>query len=348
MLTSEAVKSRARELGFDRCGIAPAADFPELRLLERWLGRGYAGDMAYLRHTATTRANVRQLLPGARSVIVTTTVYNTNRPYSVERNEPGRALVSRYAWGRDYHFVLHRRLEALLAWMRDHHPEPIAAVPHVDTAPVQERMYATKAGLGWIGKNTCLIDPELGSWVFIAGIVTDLPLEPDEPVFDRCGTCTLCLDGCPTGALREPHVLDATLCLSYLTIEVRDEIPVSLRDPIGSHVYGCDICQDVCPYNAAAVTSDDPAWQPLHGFDGARLVDLWRTPDAELRHRLKDGPIARARLIDWRRNLAVALGNSPGPSVAAVLDEPVVYGERPSISHPLVQEHVRWARQRHC
>ncbi len=346
MLTAEPIVARARELGFDLCGIAPAADFPELRLLREWLDRGHAGEMHYMHRTAEARADVRRVLPSARSVVVTGTVYNTDRPYSIERADRAAAVVSRYAWGEDYHAVLRRRLEALLSWMREAHGRPIQAVCHVDTAPVQERLYAAMAGLGWIGKNTCLINPTLGSWLFLAGIIIDLPLETGAPEFDQCGTCTLCLDACPTGALHEPYKLDATRCLSYLTIEVRDRMPADRRADVGHHVYGCDICQDVCPYNMTAPASADAAWQPRGGLEAATLTGLWRLPDAELRRLMKGGPMGRSRVIEWRRNLAVALGNSGDPEAAAALDEPVRYGERPSLTHPLVQEHVAWARER--
>ena len=346
MLTAEIVKARARELGFDLCGVAPATGFPESRLIREWLDRGHAGEMHYMHRTADVREDVRGLLPSARSVIVTGTVYQTDAPASVDRTDTGDAIVARYAWGQDYHYVLHRRLEALLGWMRGAHDRPIAAVAHVDTAPVQERLYAAKAGLGWIGKHTALINPDLGSWLFLAGVVTDLALEPDAPTFDQCGTCTRCVDACPTGALDEPYRLDATKCISYLTIEVRRDMPAEHRPQVGAHVYGCDICQDVCPYNIGAAVSSDPAWQPRGGLDRARLVGLWRRPDQELRRLMKGGPMERSRLVEWRRNLAVALGNSVDPEAAAVLDEPVVYGERPSITHPLVQEHVAWARAR--
>ncbi len=346
MLTSEAVKARARELGFDVCGIAPAADFPESRFLREWLDRGHAGEMHYMARTAEVRADVRRLLPSARSVIMTGTVYHTDHPASVDRADPGDALVARYAWGHDYHFVLHRRLEQLLSWMREVHGAPIEAVAHVDTAPVQERLYATKAGLGWIGKHTALINPEIGSWLFLAGLVTDLALATDAPALDRCGSCTRCLDACPTGALHEPYRLDATRCLSYLTIEVRAEMPAAHRAEVGRHIYGCDICQDVCPYNIGAAVSADPAWQPRGGLERARLAELWRMPDERLRALMTHGPMERSRLVEWRRNLAVALGNSADPEAQAVLGEPVVYGERPSISHPLVQQHIAWARAR--
>ena len=310
VLTGPRIKTKARELGFDLCGIAPADSFPELAFLRDWLDRGYAGDMAYMSRTADRRADVRAVLPGARSVIVFGTLYNTVEPYSQTEEPAGVARISRYAWGDDYHDVLRARLETLLAWMRDESPEPFDARAYVDTGPVQERVYAQRAGLGWTGKNTCLIHPDLGSWLFLSEIICTLPLEADTPGFDQCGGCTRCLDACPTGALVEAGVLDATRCLSYLTIELRGEIPDGMRPAIGNHVYGCDICQDVCPHNQAAPVSADPAWQPRPGLNGPRLVDLWRQPDPALRALIKGGPMTRAKVSGLRRNLAVAIANS--------------------------------------
>ena len=195
-----------------------------------------------------------------RCVVVLGTVYNTDRPYSVEFASPETADISRYAWGADYHDVVGQWTNALLDWMESASPEPFEARCYVDSGPVQERGYAQYAGLGWIGKNTCLINAELGSWMFLSEIIYSLPLGVDVPALDQCGTCSLCLEACPTGAILDAGVLDATRCLSYLTIELKGPIPNPARTEIGSHVYGCDICQDVCPWNAVAATSDDDCW----------------------------------------------------------------------------------------
>jgi len=347
MLSSASVKAHACEVGFDACGVAPAAGFPELAFLRDWLSRGYAGRMGYLPRTADRRLDVRRVLPSARSVIVTATLYNTPRPYSVESTDTGEALVSRYGWGDDYHGVLERRLDALLAWMRGRHDAPFEARPYVDTGPIQERVYAQYAGLGWIGKNTCLVSPDFGSWVFLAEIVCSLDLEPDGPGFDRCGTCTRCLDSCPTGALIAPRVLDATRCLSYLTIELKGPLPESHRDAIGRHVFGCDICQEVCPWNPPAVTTSDRTWLPRPGLDRPRLADLWRRSDSELRRLVEGTPLTRPGLAGLRRNLATAVGNSGDRrSLEALADEA---GRNPgddSIGDPMVQEHVSWSLRR--
>jgi epoxyqueuosine reductase len=308
-LTGDRVKQRARELGFDACGIAPAAAHPELTFFREWLDRGYAGEMAYLHRSADKRADVRNVVPNAQTVIVTATVYNTDRPYSIECADSSRAQIARYAWGDDYHDVIGERLEQLIGWMREQSAAPFDARAYVDTGPVQERVYAQYAGLGWIGKNTCVIHPELGSWIFLAEIICSLPLAVDAPSLDQCGTCTLCLDACPTHALVAPGVLDSTKCISYLTIEHRGDIPAEHRAGIGSRVYGCDICQEVCPWNAVAPRSDDPAWQPRAAWDRVDLRTLSARSDDQLAAALKRSPMKRTKAAGLRRNVAVALEN---------------------------------------
>jgi len=335
------VKARAHELGFDLCGISPVDDFPELETLREWLDRGYAGEMAWMTRTAERRRDVRAVMPQAQTVIVTGTLYNTERPYSAEL-PPDIARISRYAWGNDYHDVLKPRLDALVSWMREAHGGPFDALTYVDTGPVQERVYAQYAGLGWIGKNTCLINPELGSWLFLGVVITSLPLETDAQGLEQCGTCTKCLDACPTAALVEPGVLDSTKCLSYLTIELRGEIPEALRPGVGTHVYGCDICQEVCPYNRPAPVSQDPAWQPRPALDRVTLADLWSRSDTDLRRAIKGTPMTRAKVAGVRRNTAVALGNAGGS--AEPLD--AAGEDRASVEADTVQSHVRWARAR--
>ena len=347
MITSEAIKRKAAELKFDLCGIARPEAFPELEFLDEWLARGYAGDMEYLVRSSARRADVRAVVPGARSVIVTGTVYNTGAA-GADTHDPsppsGTAVIARYAWGDDYHDVLKGRLEALLAWMRTESPEPFDARAYVDTGPVQERVYAQYAGLGWIGKNTCLINPELGSWLFLAEIICTLPLDPDTQSLEMCGSCRRCLDACPTGALVEPGVLDSNLCLSYLTIELRTAIPDARRAQLGAHVSGCDICQVVCPYNQPAAASDDPAWQPRAGLDLPRLVDLWRRSDDDLRTLVRHSAMTRAKLTGLRRNLAVAIGNAGDADARAALAER--RDDQPSAADPMVAEHVAWAQSR--
>ena len=310
-MTSAEIKQKGQELGFDLCGIARADDYPELAFLREWLDRGYAGTMAWLARSADRRSDVRQVVPGAQSVIVTATLYNVDRPYSTDLPS-GTARISRYAWGDDYHDVIKARLDRLLAWLREASPEPFEARAYVDTGPVQERVYAQYAGLGWIGKNTCLISPELGSWLFLGAIITTLSLEPDAQGLEQCGTCTRCLDACPSGALVEAGVLDSTRCLSYLTIEHRGALPEEHHGALGAHVYGCDICQEVCPYNRPAPVSSDPAWQPRPGLDLPSLAELLHRTDEEWRAVLKGSPMKRAKTEGLRRNVAIALRNSGG------------------------------------
>jgi epoxyqueuosine reductase len=346
-LTSADIKRQAIGCGFDLCGIARADDFPELRFLREWLDRGYAAEMAYLERAAERRMDVRNVLPSAQSVIVGAMVYNTDRPYSTEATAAAHAEISRYAWGEDYHHVIGGKLEDLVAWMRAECDEPFDAKWYVDTGPVQERVYAQHAGLGWIGKNTCLINADLGSWLFLSEIIVSLTLDADAAGIDQCGTCTLCLEACPTGALVEPHVLDATRCISYLTIELQDAIPEAHRDDIGAHVYGCDLCQEVCPWNLRPAVSARREWLPRAEFDRPALADLWRASDERLRAALRESAMTRARLTGIRRNVAVAIGNTGQPDMAAVFDE--ADDERrtsPSKQDPMVREHVRWANRK--
>jgi epoxyqueuosine reductase len=310
MLTSAAIKAKAREIGFDLCGIAPAGDHPELKFFREWLDRGYAGEMAYLERSAERRADVRGVLPSARTVIVTGTVYNTARPYSTECRDPGRAHIARYAWGDDYHDVIGRRLEHLLSWMREQSAEPFDGRAYVDTGPVQERVYAQYAGIGWIGKNTCVINPDAGSWMFLAEIICSLPLQCDRPSLDQCGTCTLCIEACPTRAIVGPGVLDSTRCISYLTIEHRGDIPDEVREAVGARIYGCDICQEVCPWNAAPPVSADPAWQPRPAWDGVTIDELASRSDDELRIGMRKSAMQRAKVTGLRRNLAIAVDST--------------------------------------
>ena len=309
-MTASDIKAQAKQLGFNACGIAPAAAHPELAFFREWLDRGYAGEMAYLNRSADRRADVRQVLPTARSVIVTATNYNTDRPYSTEIADPTRARIARYAWGDDYHDVVGARMNTLLDWMRARSAEPFDARVYVDTGPVQERVYAQHAGIGWIGKNTCVIHPEIGSWIFLAEIICSLPLDVDAPALDRCGTCTLCLEACPTQAIVAPFVLDSTRCISYLTIEKRGEIPAPLHEALGSHVYGCDVCQEVCPWNAVAPRSQDPAWQPRAAWDHVSLLTLARRTDDELAGALCESSMRRTKAQGLRRNVAIALANA--------------------------------------
>jgi epoxyqueuosine reductase len=251
--------------------------------------------------------------------------------------------VARYAWSRDYHHTIGERLDALLAWMKQQHPEPFEARAYVDTGPIQERVFAQYAGLGWIGKNTCLINPERGSWLLLGAIICSLLLQADSAEYDRCGTCTLCLEACPTAAFAAPYELNATKCLSYLTIEYRGSIPEEHRTALGNHLFGCDICQEVCPWNASPVGIADPSWSSRRDVNLAGLIDLWRRTDEELAAYIGDTAITRAGVRGLRRNLAVALGNSGDPDALSALNEA---SDEATKRDPLVIEHARWATRK--
>ena len=335
MLTRDAVIARAKEAGFDLCGIARAERHPRLQRLAQWIADGRAGEMTYLERSLDERLDPSRVLPSAKSIVSVAVVYNTNAPAAT--------AISRYAWGRDYHDVLRARLRALLEWMADEAGEGFEAFSCVDSGPVQERVFAAAAGLGWIGKNTCLINPALGSWLFLGEILTNLPLAPDEPLPDLCGSCTRCLEACPTGAISEAYTVDATRCLSYLTIETRGELAEEWRAAVGPQIYGCDICQDVCPWNRRAATTDDPAWQPRHELQTANLIDLCRLSDGAWRAVLRDSAMRRAGLRRVRRSLAYAAAGAPAPDAAQALD---ALSAEPSAEFPEVADAIAWARAR--
>jgi epoxyqueuosine reductase len=347
-------------LGFDLCGIAPAAEFPELAHVEEWLARGYAGEMRYL-HDAR-RHSPAIAMEGARSIIVCALNYNTSLPRSTEAPEgiasPAgpRGWISRYAWGDDYHNVLGERLEALVEALRREISEPFEMRAYVDTGPIIERVAAKYAGLGWLAKNTCLIHEELGSWLFLGAIVTTLDLAAslgpaEAPSPDLCGNCRLCIEACPTAAIVEPYVLDARRCISYLTIELRGTIPVELRAPIGRQVFGCDICQDVCPWNHRAPVTASRNFEPrrrgpicLFSPELERLISL---TEEEFREVFRDSPVKRTKWRGLVRNACVALGNSglrPGEPRHEVICARLA--QLAASEDALLAEHARWALDR--
>ena len=314
MLTPEALKAQASALGFDACGIATADAHPELAFFDTWLAQGYAGTMTFLERSAALRRDVRQALPSARSVIALATLYHTEPQVSSPPSVGTPAHIARYAWGEDYHRVLMGRLDALIAWMHAVHPAPFEACPYVDTGPVQERALAQRAGIGWVGKNCCVIHPRLGSFIFLAEILCSLPLEADAPATDQCGGCRRCLDACPTQALVAPRVLDARRCISYLTIEHKGPIDPALAPLVGTHVYGCDICQEVCPYNAKAPLSPDPAWHPRPVWASPTVEGLRALTDEQLTDGLRGSAMDRARRTGMRRNIEIAFANAGDPA----------------------------------
>lgn len=299
-MRADEVLQVAHECGFELAGIASASPAPDFPKYSEWVAQGMAGEMRYLTdRRAEMRRDARNLLPSAKSVICIAKLYNTSDP----PREEGDARISRYAWGRDYHVTMRASLERMAARLLK--IEPFEYKICVDTAPLLERSFARQAGLGWIGKNTCLINEPLGSWFFLGEILTSLDLDPGCPPPDRCGSCTRCIEACPTDAIvseGDGFRLDARRCISYLTIELRAPIPEELRPDIGDHVFGCDICQDVCPWNSKAPVTEDP------DFAGTAipLAELARLSPEEFRERFKDSAIARATYSGLMRNVALA------------------------------------------
>jgi epoxyqueuosine reductase len=341
-LTSFSVKAAAVAAGFDLCGVTRAERHPKLAKLAEWIAAGRAGSMTYLADSLEERLDPARVLPTVRSVISLGCVYNTDAPYSHDIAD-GQAAIARYAWGDDYHDVLRGRLRTLVSWMVEQAGSGLEAFSCVDNGPIQERVFAERAGLGWIGKNTCLINAELGSWLFLAEILTNAELEPDQPAVDHCGTCTRCLDACPTGAIVEPYAIDATRCLSYLTIEVRGAVDPAMRPAIGPQVFGCDLCQDVCPWNRRAATSDDSAWQGRDGLVFPGLLALCALSDEDWRQRIRGSALRRAGLVRIRRTLAYAAAGLPPAAAHAAL---AALAQHASSAAPEVREAIDWARAR--
>jgi epoxyqueuosine reductase len=344
-------------LDFDLCGVATAEDWPELQRLPEWLARDHAGEMRYL-HDAR-RQSPQSAMPGAKSVIVCALNYNTQNPQSTAMpfdgaannsgNDAPQGWISRYSWGTDYHEILGAKLNALVSAMRAEFPEAFDAKWYVDTGPIHERAAAHRAGLGWLAKNTLLINSEIGSWFFLGVILTTLDLSPslgpaEPPLPDLCGQCTLCIDACPTGAIVEPYVLDARRCISYLTIELRDEIPEDIRAPMGRHVFGCDICQDVCPWNRRAPATSEPAFAPREGLLAPDLEWLASLPEEEFRKLFHESPVKRTKWRGLIRNACVALGNSGvqrnTPAHARISQ---LLARLAASEDALISKHARWA-----
>ncbi len=344
MLTSAAIKAHARRLGFDLCGVAPAIGMPELWRIHDWVARGFHGEMRYLDRSADVRADVTRFLPGARSVVMTATNYFTG-PDPTPAPVPS---VARYARGDDYHLVLQERLDTLLAWMQEATDRPFDAAVFVDKHWVQERVVAAYAGLGWIGKHSLLINPDLGSWVLLAGIATTLPLTPDALVADQCGACTLCIDACPTGAIVGEREVDARRCISYLTIEKDGVLDPREKAAVAGYLFGCDVCQEVCPWNLAPAVTADPAWLPRAGREAPDAADLWQRPDDRLHAFIEGSPLTHASMAQVRRNLALAIGASGDGAAIEVLDRPGggVKNAAFSAEAPAVRDAVAWAKQR--
>jgi epoxyqueuosine reductase len=329
------IKTKATQLGFVLAGVTTPDPPPHLTTFENWLTQGRHGTMDYLatERSRTRRADPRQILPGCQSILVLATPYDPPLPLG---EEPGtRGQIAAYARNEDYHDVLSARMKELVQFIEEQVGGPVQNRWYTDTGPILERDLAQRAGLGWIGKNTCLIHPRHGSYFLLSEILLDLPLEPDRPfTTDHCGTCTRCIEACPTDCILPDRTLDARRCISYLTIELKDEIPEELRGKIGSWVFGCDICQQVCPWNRFA-EEGDPAFNnenPLLSLAEELLISK-----QEFNQRFKLSPVKRAKRRGYLRNVAVAIGNTGDMYVLPVLRNAL------NDEEPLVREHAQWA-----
>jgi epoxyqueuosine reductase len=357
------VEQRALALGFDLCGVAPAERFPELEHYSDWIEAGYAGQMQYLKDPR--RLDPRECMPEVRSLIVCALNYNADLPYSTEANAAGdgrpKAWISRYAWGDDYHEVMWAKLNLLATEMRAHFPEPLELRSYADTGPIHERAAAKYAGLGWLGKHTLLINQTRGSWLFLGAILTSLPLRPtldsaEAPPADRCGNCTRCLEACPTQAIVEPYLLDATRCISYLTVELRQSVPEEFRELMGRHVFGCDICQDVCPWNRKSPRTHLSEFLPRTFAESDTEHESLFLPDLisianlsveEFRERFRGSPIKRTKWQGLLRNACIAIGNAKVERKSAWYQEICAVLQRLSQSEDqAVSESALWALSR--
>ncbi|HEY1786397.1 MAG TPA: tRNA epoxyqueuosine(34) reductase QueG [Pirellulales bacterium] len=331
---SNDLKAEAGRLGFALAGICPAVTPPGIARLDQWLAQGFAGELHYIENRRAAYEHPSAVLDGVQSIVMLAMNYRTAEP---AEPAPGQGRVSRYAWGDDYHTLIRCRLDALADFLRDRVPAARARGV-VDTAPLLEREFAQLAGLGWIGKNTLLLNRQIGSWFFLAALLTDVPLDYDAAhQTDHCGTCRACLDACPTGAFPAPYVLDARRCISYLTIELRGPVPQPLREGLGDWLFGCDICQQVCPWNGRAPESLEPAFVPAAERNPVDLAELFRWTDDDFRRLFRGSPLLRAKRRGLLRSAAIVLGNGGDPASLA----PLACGL--SDAEPLVRGAAAWA-----
>ena len=337
------IRSWGRELGFQQLGFTDIDLAEHETRLNDWLNRGFHGEMDYMQRHGTRRSRPQELHPGTIRVISARMDYLPETAVDIELllQDRSKGVVSRYALGRDYHKLMRKRLQKL-ARQIEQHTGPFGYRVFVDSAPVLEKALAEKAGLGWIGKHSNLINKHAGSWFFLGEIYTDLPLPIDTPVAEHCGVCTMCIDICPTQAIVAPYSVDARRCISYLTIELRDSIPEEFRPLMGNRIYGCDDCQLVCPWNRFARPTQEQDFAPRHGLDAAELIDLFQWTEPQFLKRTEGSAIRRIGHACWLRNIAVALGNADtsGAVIKALKD-------RLHHSSAMVREHVEWALARH-
>lgn len=355
MTLTARIKEKAYNLGFDLIGVAPAAEAPHAGAYRRWLAKGYQAGMGWLGRDPARRSDPRRVVAGAQSVVVVGLSYFVLDPPAEIWNDPSRGRIARYAWGLDYHDVMLPRLRELGDFIDREAGSPRTQRSYVDTGPVLEREFAAQAGLGFIGKNTLLINPRIGSYLFLGEILVDLELEYDDPAPDggascrigpkgeskrvgTCGNCTRCLEICPTHAFPAPYILDSNLCISYLTIELKGSIPLEVRPLLGNWIYGCDACQEVCPW---VRRYSRPTRETFLRYDpdqvAPRLIDLMALDEAAFRARFKGSPIKRTKRRGLLRNVAVALGNWGHPAALPILEQALDDPE------PLIREHAAWA-----
>lgn len=334
------LKSKAFSLGFELFGIAPVQEVPELSLFEKWLDQKYAGEMAYLEHNKEKRIAPKLIVENAKSVIVCGINYHTDNPLSIDSAPKASGWISRYAWGDDYHDFLKGKIKALYRYLIDITGDSVCGRYYVDTGPVLEKVWAKYAGVGWIGKNTCLINQQIGSFLFLAVMITDVEFNSNGPALDHCGSCTRCLDACPTDALVAPYVLDANLCISYLTIEKRDTVPEALRSKVGRQIFGCDICQDVCPWNRKAPYTRELVFQPRNGTINPELSEILDLDEEAFREKFRRSPVKRAKLHGFLRNALIAAGNSGTRKLIPFVKKFITSEDN------ILKEHAHWAHDK--
>ncbi len=355
MTLTQLIKEKAYDLGFNLIGIAPAERAPHAEAYRRWLAQGYAAQMDWLARTPQRREDPSQIVPDAKSVVVVGLSYFILDPPADLWHDPSRGRIARYAWGLDYHDVILPRLRELGGFIEQETGHPLDQRAYVDTGPVLERDFAAQAGLGFIGKNTLLINPSMGSYLFLGEILTGVELEYDEPALDggascrtgppgrservgTCGNCRRCLEVCPPHAFPAAYILNSNRCISYLTIELKGAIPLALRPLMGNWIFGCDACQEICPW---VRRYSQPTGEPFFRYDPdlvvPKLVDLMALDDVTFRTRFKDSPIKRTKRRGLLRNVAVALGNWGSPEALPVLEQALKDPE------PLIREHAAWA-----